>query len=426
MINWKYNTGERVANNHRDVTITDKKYVTNKYGKNVKYYKYICNICGFTCKEHYKNGEYKKELWVIESSLNKGYIRCPCCMNKITVVGINDIPTTAPFMIKFFQRGYDEAKMYTKTSNQKISPICPHCLKIKDKSIAISHIYTTKSISCSCNDNIPYTEKFMFSVLEQTKLEFMTQLTKTTFDWCREYRYDFYFKSNGEHYIIETHGEQHFEETRRKGARTLKEETLNDRLKKELALKNGIKEENYIIIDCRYSELEFIKQNILKSDLAKIFNLNEIDWLKAEEFALSNLVKVACNYKRNNTELTTSDIGNLMGGYSKCTIRRWLVKGNKCGLCEYNSKQEHYNSNLKNNKIKSKAVICIDSGAIFNSISECCDKIYEILGYRISRRSVSLICNMKKHNTKGLMFRFISDMTEEEILKIQSKAKLDK
>ena len=49
------------------------------------------------------------------------------------------------------------------------------------------------------------------------------------------------------------------------GGRTLEEEQENDELKKSLAIKNGIKD--YLVIDCRESEMEFIKSNILKSQL---------------------------------------------------------------------------------------------------------------------------------------------------------------
>ena len=40
--------------------------------------------------------------------------RCACCSNSVVVEGINDIPTTAPWMVDYFPGGYEEAKRYTK------------------------------------------------------------------------------------------------------------------------------------------------------------------------------------------------------------------------------------------------------------------------------------------------------------------------
>ena len=123
--------------------------------------------------------------------------------------GINDIPTTTPWMIPYFQGGYEEAKKYTSNSHQKIRPICPDCGRVKDKEMTLNTIYRNESIGCICSDNISYCEKFIFNVLSQLNLDFKTQLTKTTFKWIGHKRYDFYFKVDNEEIIIETHGKQH-------------------------------------------------------------------------------------------------------------------------------------------------------------------------------------------------------------------------
>ena len=49
--------------------------------------------------------------------------------------GINSIVAKEEthWMIKYFQGGYDEAKKYTKSSNQKIYFNCPTCGRIKNK-----------------------------------------------------------------------------------------------------------------------------------------------------------------------------------------------------------------------------------------------------------------------------------------------------
>ena len=56
--------------------------------------------------------------------------------------------------------GYDEAKLYSKTSEEKIIPKCPYCNKIYPNRISVRSIYTNHGINCSCRDNISYPEKF--------------------------------------------------------------------------------------------------------------------------------------------------------------------------------------------------------------------------------------------------------------------------
>lgn len=423
---YKYEIGKRIIDDKRDIMITDKKYITKRQkGKqykngyvtvNIKYYKYKCNKCGFDAGKHYstRHKVYKKEYWIEESSLLRGG-GCACCSGRALAEGINDIPTTNPEMIKYFSGGYEEAKLYTRSSNEKIYAICPDCGKLKAIPILINTIYNNKSINCSCSDFIPYGEKLMFSVLRQLGLDFITQLSKTTFKWCGKYRYDFYFKYNDEQYIIETHGGQHYDNKFNvSGGKTIEEEKENDRIKKELALNNQIKEDNYIIIDCRKSESEYIKQNILNSKLNEIFCFRKIDWIKVSEFACSNLVKEACEYKKNNPKLTTGEIGKLMGGYCGATISRWLKRGNEVGWCNYNAKNE-------NNSVP---VICLENEIIFKSIHNCEKNSFILFGIQLHHSGIINVCCGKTKQTKGYTFKYIKDLTQEEYIKYDIENKL--
>lgn len=297
----------------RDLIIINKEKRIDEYrGKNrsTEWVEYKCNKCGY-------------KGWARKSSLINSKQGCACCRGYVVVEGINDIPTTAPWMVKYFQGGYDEAKLYTKRSMKKIHPICPDCGMIREKEVVIDNIYKFKSIGCNCGDNISYPEKFMFNTLEQLQLMFKTQLNKSMFDWCSSYKYDFYFEYNNEQYIIETHGMQHYTEKHRKHRRTLLQEQENDRLKKELALANGIKPENYIIINCSYSTLDWIKQNILNSRLNEIFDLNIINWKECSQYACTNLIKMVQELKQSdNTIKSIMNITKL----SENTILRYCKK----------------------------------------------------------------------------------------------------
>jgi hypothetical protein len=289
----------------------------------------------------------------------------------------------------------------------------------------IADIYKNHSIGCSCEDGQSYPEKFIFDVLEQLNIPFKMQLTKSTFKWCKNYKYDFYFELNGEYYIIETHGRQHYEEGS-SFRRTLKEEQENDRLKKKLALKKRIKEKNYMVLDCRKSTLEWIKNSVLNSRMCNIFDLSIIDWYRAEEFALSNLVKIACDYKRNNPELFTGDIAKLMKN-SNSTVRKYLIYGNQLGWCVYNGYEEQLRSNKRNSQkskiLCSKIVICIEIEKLFLGTIECSKQIESEIGISISNSGISNSCR-NETKVKGYTFKYIENLTPEEYIKYDIENKL--
>ena len=55
-----------------------------------------------------------------------------------------------------------------------------------------------------------------------------------------------------------------------------------------------------IIIDCRTSKFDFIKENVLQSRLSDILDLNSIDWQEVAKGTLKNYTKIACDMYSNN------------------------------------------------------------------------------------------------------------------------------
>ena len=329
-IKWCLEVNDELIDNNRDITIIEREIrkverKDSKTGKiylaNEKWYKYHCNKCG-------------NEDWNIEGAIKPKSIKglstgCNvCCHNPQKIVlGINTIWDKARWMCDLGVLEED-AKKYTPQSNKKIEVICPHCGE--SKICRISDIYNNHSIGCICADNIPSGEKAIYFILRQLGIDFKFQLTKKDFNWCDRFRYDFYIPSINT--IIETNGEQHYKETTNFKSK-LEDIVNNDKAKKELALKNKIK--NYIVIDCRKTNFDYIKENILNSELSLLLDLSVIDWGKCEEFIFNkNLIKIACNYKKDNPNLTTTKIGELMG-FNYNTIRNWLKIGTKLGWCEY-------------------------------------------------------------------------------------------
>ncbi|WP_251398523.1 zinc-ribbon domain-containing protein [Ureibacillus chungkukjangi] len=246
---------------------------------------------------------------------------CRYCSGYEAWIGFNDLWTTRPNLAKLFFNHEDGYK-YTQGSNMRVDWVCPNCGKvIKNKKIVD---VKSKGLPCpTCSDGFSYPEKVMYHLLSSLAKEFEYQ---KTFKWSDNKRYDFYIPSLN--MIIETHGIQHFEESGR--GRSLQEEQANDNYKKELSLKNGI--EHYIVIDCRYSSFEFIKENILDSELKVAFDLQRINWGNIEINSHKSIVKEISDIWNKGYSL--KEIVNMMN-LNINTVRNCLVNGVKTGLCDY-------------------------------------------------------------------------------------------
>lgn len=226
------------------------------------------------------------------------------------------------------------AKTVSLNSNKKISVKCPDCGNKKTKEVSINYL-SSRGFSCEyCSDGISIPEKFGIYLLKQLNINFKTQ---KNFTWSNKKRYDQYFTLNNSEFIMEIMGEQHYKYSGFK--HSLKEEQNNDLLKYNLAIQNGIKPENYIVVDCRHSTLEWLKNNFTKS-LDNIFDLSDIDWLKVWEDCQSSLVIEACqlwnNREENDTTATVSQFINI--GIS--AFVRYLKIGNQLNMCNYNAHEE--------------------------------------------------------------------------------------
>lgn len=322
---------------------------------------------------------------------------CPKCSHKQSSEE-TVIYSVAPWMMDLGV-SKEDAKKYLPQSSQKITVTCPNCGR--EKQIKISDIYKRKSIGCSCGDGISYNEKFIISLLDQLNIKYQHDNY-----WLENKRYDFYFEYNDNKYIIECHGVQHYSEYGFKsyGGRSLQEEQENDKFKKELALKNGI--DCYIELDCRKSNINWIKNSIINSKLNNIFNLSKINWNTCEEFSQKNIIKEVCNYWNNKDENdTTTTIGKIFN-LSKITIIDYLKKGTKLGWCDYDPNQER-KSHKKPTNVKAVEVyknnILIGE---FTSIQELSNKSEELYGIKFLNTSVCNVCRGRAKTHKGYVFKY--------------------
>lgn len=92
-------------------------------------------------------------------------------------------------------------------------------------------------------------------------------------------------------------------------------------------------------------------------------------------------------------------------------------------LCiKISSEEINYNNNTKKNL--SKEIICINNGLIFKSIGDCERQSLEIFNVKLNKECVRRVCQGERNHHKGYIFKFTSDLTDEDIHNIQENHKL--
>lgn len=393
----------KCAGNIKKTTEEFKKGIYDKYGDE---YEILGEYKGANVKILVRHNCEKcnHHEWNIKpNDLLRGH-GCPVCSNQKAVLGINTIWDTDRWMADLGV-SEEDAKRYFHGSNKRVIVKCPNCNK--EKEIRISSVYNYQSIGCSCSDGKSYPEKFIFNLLEQLNLDFETEYNPI---WISNKRYDFYIRNHG--CIIETHGEQHYKESFKKlRSRTLAEEQTNDKYKRNMALLNGVK--HYIELDCRKSNMKYIKNSILNSELSKLFDLSNIDWKQCAEFANSNRVKEVCEYWNNKQEEeTTKDIENIFK-LNRNTIITYLKKGSKLGWCKYNSEEEIRKQGRQNGKLIGKTVEIFKDGkslGLFDSCSELDRKSEYKFGEKLRFSMIASVCRGERNTYKGYQFRYIENV----------------
>lgn len=409
-ISFKYCIGEHICSEKQNFIITDT-FIKETFRKNgearkYKYYNYTCLDCGWN------NGTIE------EGNLDAGY-GCSCCNGRTVVVGINDITTTAPWMIPFFQGGKEEASKYTCSSNKKIYPKCPDCGRVKTKLMTINSINQKHSIGCYCSDGISYPEKFIYKLLIDNNIDFIKELSSSDLKWVGEYRYDFYLKKYN--VIIEVHGMQHYKDCSgwNQNTNTLEEQQKIDEDKRTLATNNHVSD--YIILDCRYSEQECIINSIKKSNINKYINLDNYDFTKCGKFASGNLLKEICIYFDQNSELSTIDISKIYK-LDPNTVRKYLKEGTKLGFCNYNVK-DALEKSRKKESIRCPVKVFKDGIllGIFKSRANAAKCSMELFGVKFNSSCICDVCNGRFEQHKGHYFENATIEEYEQFNNISTK-----
>lgn len=161
------------------------------------------------------------------------------------------------------------------------------------KCLDCNHIYDIREVhitSCPmCSNRVSYPEKFIHNLLDQLNIFYEVE---KKFEWSGWKRYDIYIPSIDT--IVEIHGLIHYEPSilcANRNRDNTKEENLqirqeNDMKKYKLAIKNNISK--YIVIDARESNTDYIKLSTLRTELATLYNLSNINWIQCHEFAVKS------------------------------------------------------------------------------------------------------------------------------------------
>ena len=374
---YKYSIGDRFIDDKRDIEIINR-IVRKNYRKShpnelVKIYVCKCHKCG------------DETIEITESHLNQKR-GCPTCHGKKVTIGVNNLATTDPWMIPYFVNKQDTLK-YTSCSSANVEVKCPFCGSIKKHKIM--RLYKDKKISCKCSDSISYPEKFMINLLEQLKIDFIYQPSAKDFSWCQKYKYDFYIPKFNT--IIETNGEQHYKSTSGFFG-NIDKIINNDLIKEKTALSNGIK--NYIKIDCRKSELNYIKD----SNLIQIFqrSINDIDWELCNLFATKNIINEVCNYKKEYPFSTSAEISALFH-IDRCTVSRYLKKGAEYGWCIYGGQSRCIEIYRNGNSL-----------GIYNSAKDISQKSLCEFNIYLNAECIKRVCRNETSQYKGFTFKYVS------------------
>lgn len=271
-----------------------------------------------------------------------GHIRCPFCNNQKVDKEINCLAITDPWILKFLKNKEDGYK-YSKSSRKRVVFKCPDCGN--EKELYIYQVYTN-GFSCSfCGKKNSLPNRILYGLMKELKnkkeiKEFEREYAPKWFEG-KNYRYDGYIVTNNNiNILLEFDGSQH---TQKKNPYYSEEREKIDKIKDEKAIENGYE---IIRIDCTKSNLNHIKNNIIKSKLKNFVNLKNINWNSIFEEANNSELERVCDYYKKHLNYTLNELAKGLG-IDRTTLRKYLKMGTELGkIKEYDIK----NANSKKSK----------------------------------------------------------------------------
>lgn len=292
-------------------------------------YKILSKYNGVYKRVKIQNLECGHEFECSPRDLLNGDCKCPYCNGKRVLVGFNDLWTVNPDIAKFLENP-DDGYKYTNSSGKRVWWKCSCGNRLYK---TIYEVTFVNSLRCPiCSDGFPMGEKIVYSLLLHGNVKFTF---RTKFEWSNKKEYDFYLPDLNT--IIEVNGIQHYREIKAFTRESLEDIQSNDKLKHDLALQNGIL--NYIYIDARTSDPFDIIENIKKSALYEMLNLDSLtedDWISIIKRTSKSFVFEVSDLW--NDGLCISEIQEKTK-IDRHTIRCYLIRAAKINLCDYTSEK---------------------------------------------------------------------------------------
>lgn len=387
---FKFEIGQTIESN------TGKFIILNRYRKIYKSYKDKHRYKTYLCKCLIDDYEFELK----ETHISQG-IGCPKCGGRKPILGHNTIYDLRKDLLKYIVN-IEDAKTNSISSEKQILCKCPIC--DNEKYVRINNL-SRSGFSCSyCSDNISYPNKFIRGLLNQLKINYVPE---KRFNWSDGRVYDFFLVDYN--CIIEAHGLQHYKDVTFT-TRNLQEEQENDNYKKKMALDNSI--QYYVVLDCRNSNLSFIKNSILSSDLFQILSVDcsKINWLDCDKYATRTMIFDICLEWTKNHNIT--ELSNQFD-LDPHTIISYLEKGSSFGLCNYSKGNREHMRDITRD-VKSKPILCRELDILFYSRREC-EKYFISHGdnkFRGQDLYQYINANKAYH---GYMFEYIDKLTYNNI-----------
>ena len=347
---------------------------------------------------------------------------CPFCKGLLIIQGANDVSTLHPWIKNFVKE--EEIFGQASSSKKEVTSVCPNCNFTRK--ITIKNLVSSIHKCPNCSDGVSYPNKYGRSFLKQLPIQNL--ITEFGPDWANGCKYDNYFEYNNQKYILEMDGGFHYEERQFNG--TLEDRQQRDGFKDKEALNHGI---HMIRINAIKSDPSFLKEQFLNSEFKDIFDLSIIDWIKCGQEANKSLVVEVCKYFNEGRYNTLQDIADYFN-ISLSTVKNYLAKGRKIGLCGYftNTYVKRKNNNadpsedyILKEKVKKPITVQIqayDENKTFvgeyNSIQECTDKLNEKFPFKnFSANKISEVSKgdkQMKNRHKGFYFKRLEASSQAE------------
>lgn len=376
---YRYEIGEIIKTTTGSIKILDRYKKPNKYIPQFDSITYFCRCL----TDNYEFEETEQHIF-------QG-VGCPICSGKRLVPGYKTLYDEHPEVLKYLVNPEDAKKVNSVSDKAKLLCECPECGYRREMS---TKQLSRHGFSCPhCSDYISYPNKFIRTMLKQLNIDFEPE---KSFDWSGRKAYDEYLSNYS--MIIENHGSQHYTGDNSFHI-SLEKQQQNDDYKLKLAKENGIK--HYIIIDCRDSDKDFIRNSVMNSELPILLGFKEenVDWDYCDYYASTNAeIKSVCEEYNKN-----SNISRLcrIFKHSGDTIRRYLELGTKCGYCDYKKKSNIYN------KYFSKPIYSITDDVYFFSKNEVAE-YYNAHGLNCTPKSISRCISYHGGAYYDKLFQYIS------------------